>query len=140
MPLPRLRRRGAGFTLVEVASVCAVAGVLAGLAVPSYLAQLQRARRSDAVAALTRLQAAQERMRSHHGLYSGDFGALQLAAVSSEQLYGLAIEITGPESYRASATALPGGAQAGDHECVQLQIDVKNGFVETGPSQRCWNR
>ena len=140
MPLPSFRRRAAGFTLVEVASVCAVVGVLAGLALPSYQAQLQRARRSDAVAALTRLQAAQERMRSHHGLYSSDFAALQLAAVSSEQLYGLAIEVTGPESYRASATALAGGAQAGDRECAQLQIDVKSGFVETGPSQRCWNR
>jgi len=140
MGLRRLRGDNAGFTLVEVACVCAVVGVLASVALPSYQASLQHARRSDAVAALTRLQAAQERMRAHHGLYSSDFGALQVAAVSSEQLYGLAIELTGPDSYRASATALAGGAQAGDHACAQLQIDVKSGFVETGPSPRCWNR
>jgi type IV pilus assembly protein PilE len=136
----RSRRRAAGFTLVELLSTCAVVGVLAGIALPSYQAQLQRSRRTDAVAALTRVQAAQERMRSHHGLYSSDFGALQLAAVSGEGLYTLAIEVTGPDSYRARAVARSDGAQAGDHVCAQLQMDVKSGFVETGPDRRCWNR
>ncbi len=140
MPPPPGRRRDAGFTLVEVVSVCALVGVLAGIALPSYQAQMQRARRSDGVAALTRLQAAQERMRAHQGLYSSDFNALHVASVSDEGLYALAIELTGPDSYRASATALAGRAQAGDSECAQLQMGVKSGFVETGPGQRCWNR
>jgi type IV pilus assembly protein PilE len=132
--------RHAGFTLVELVAVCAVVGIIASIALPSYQAQMQRARRSDAVAALTKLQAAQERMRAHHGNYSGDFGALQVAPVSEEGLYALAIELTGPDSYRASATALAGRSQASDNECAQLQIGVKSGFVETGPGQRCWNR
>lgn len=137
---PSARWRSAGFTVVELVAVCAVVGVVASIALPSYQAQMQRARRSDAVAALTKLQAAQERMRAQHGIYSGDFNVLQVASVSDAGLYALAIELTGPESYRASATALAGRAQAGDNECAQLQIGVKSGFVETGPGQRCWNR
>lgn len=135
-----MRRASAGFTLVELATACAVVGVLAGVALPSYQGQLQRARRTDAVAALTRLQAAQEAMRSQHGLYSADFGALQLAPTSGEGLYTLQLEITGPDSYRARAVARADGQQAADHDCATLLLDVKSGFAEVGPSARCWNR
>ena len=50
----------AGFTLVELAVVCAIAGVLAAVALPSYQSHLLRAGRADAVDALTRLQMAQD--------------------------------------------------------------------------------
>ena len=64
---PRARHRG-GFTLIECTMVCAVAAVLAGLAFPSYRQQQLRMARLDAVDALTRLQAAQERYRAATGL------------------------------------------------------------------------
>jgi type IV pilus assembly protein PilE len=134
------RRRERGFTLVEAAITCAVVGVLAGIALPSYQAQLMHSRRADAVGALMRLQQAQERMRMHHGLYSTDFHALQVAPRSTEGLYALAVEVTGPDSYRATATPVAGLAQAGDRECPQLALDVNSGFAQTGPSARCWNR
>jgi type IV pilus assembly protein PilE len=51
-------------TLVEVCVVMAVIGIVSAMAWPSQLAQLQRARRLDAMAALTRLQFAQERHRA----------------------------------------------------------------------------
>ena len=129
-----------GFTLIEVLIVCAVAGVLASVAVPGYQAQLTHARRSDAASALMRLQQAQERFRMHNGLYSADFRALQVAPSSGEGLYTLAVEITGPDSYRATATPVAGRAQAGDRECAPLALDVKLGFAQPGPSARCWNR
>ncbi|MFY9514335.1 MAG: type IV pilin protein, partial [Rubrivivax sp.] len=95
---------------------------------------------SDAVAALTRVQAAQERLRAQHGLYSNDFGVLQVAATSSEGLYRLELELTGPDSYRARAIARADGAQAADHDCATLLLNVNSGFAQTGPSTRCWNR
>jgi type IV pilus assembly protein PilE len=134
------RRRGRGFTLVEIAIACAMVAVLAGIALPGYQAQLMHARRADAVGALMRVQQAQERMRMHHGLYSADFRALQVAPHSGEGLYTLAVELTGPDSYRATATPVAGRAQAGDRECPQLALDVNRGFAQTGPSARCWNR
>lgn len=134
------QRLARGFTLVEVLTVCTLAGVLAVLAVPSWQAQLTKSRRGDAVVALTRVQAAQERFRAHHGLYSADFNALQAAPRSAEGLYALAVELTGPDSYRATATPLPGGAQRDDRECPQLGLEVKSGFAQLAPSSRCWNR
>jgi type IV pilus assembly protein PilE len=136
----KIGRRSGGFTLVDVLITVAIVGVLAGVALPSYRAQMTKARRSDAVAALTRLQAAQERLRAGQGLYSADLGTLQVAARSAEGLYTLAVELTGPDSYRASATVLAGGAQAGDRDCPQLTLAVNSGFAQVEPNARCWNR
>jgi type IV pilus assembly protein PilE len=129
-----------GFTLVDVLTTCALAGVLAGVAIPSYQSQLVKSRRGDAAAALTRLQAAQERYRSANGFYSATLQPLGLAARSSAGLYELAIETHAPERYRATASAVAGGPQAADGECMQLVLDVTSGFVQSGPSARCWNR
>jgi type IV pilus assembly protein PilE len=136
----RAHRRPAGFTLVEVLTVLAVAAVLAGVALPAYRHELNKARRSDAVAALTRVQMAQERLRASQGLYSDDFGTLKVTDRSNEGLYTLAVQLTGPDSYRAVATVAAGTAQAGDRECPQLALQVSGGFAQIEPSARCWNR
>jgi type IV pilus assembly protein PilE len=129
-----------GFTLTEVLIVCAVMALLAAVALPSFRGPLLKAHRTDAVSTLVRLQAAQERLRSSSGLYSDDLSRLQLAARSEEGLYALAVELTGPDSYRASASVLPGSSQAADRECQQITLEVSHGFATTGPSARCWNR
>jgi len=133
-------RAARGFTLVDVVITCVLVAVLAGVALPSYRAQLTKSRRVDAIAALTRLQAAQERWRSVQGLYSSDFNTLRVTPRSDEGLYALAIELSGPDGYRATATALAGESQAGDRDCLQLAVDVKSGFAQIGPNARCWNR
>jgi len=129
-----------GFTLVEVLATCALVGIVAGIAVPSYRDQQTRGRRADAVAALSQLQAAEERYRANNGLYSADFGALQVAATSPEGWYALRITLDGGDHYHASANAVAGKAQAGDAACPQLVLDVAVGFAEIGPDRRCWNR
>ncbi len=128
-----------GFTLVECAIACAVVGVLAAVALPSYQSQLRRAARADAVQALARLQAAQEAYRGHHGLYSAELSALRgVAPVTEGGHYALALEVTGPETYRAVARAQ--GDQARDTACAALTLDVRSGFATVGPSASCWNR
>lgn len=134
------RRRARGFTLVDVLTACTLVGIVVAFALPSYQAQITKSRRIDAVAALTRLQAAQERLRANTGLYSNDLGVLQVAARSQEGLYALAVELNGPDSYRATATPLAGGSQVRDAECPQLGLDVKSSFAQIGPTARCWNR
>lgn len=128
-----------GFTLVECAVVCAVAAILTAVAWPSLQGHTLRASRLDAVQALTRLQTAQEQYRSAHGLYAGDLSALRGVAPASDQgRYTLALVLTGPESYRA--TALARGAQTRDRACVAITLDVSLGFAQTGPGPQCWNR
>jgi prepilin-type N-terminal cleavage/methylation domain-containing protein len=68
--------RPSGFTLVELCIAAGVVAVLAAVALPSYRGHLLHAGRVDAVAALTRLQAAQEQHRSAHGLYAAQLGVL----------------------------------------------------------------
>ncbi len=128
-----------GFTLVECAVVCAVAAILTAVAWPSLQGHTLRASRLDAVQALTRLQTVQEQYRSAHGLYAGDLSALRGVAPASDQgRYTLALVLTGPESYRA--TALARGAQTRDRDCVAITLDVSLGFAQTGPGPQCWNR
>ena len=131
-------RRSRGFTLVDTLVACAVTGVLATVALPSYREQVVKSRRADAVAALTRVQAAEERLRADHGLYTDRFETLRVGQRSEQGWYALAVELDGPDGYRVTATAVD--AQAGDAECPRLALAVANGFATIAPSARCWNR
>jgi type IV pilus assembly protein PilE len=134
-------RRSSGFTLVELCITAGVVAMLAAVALPSYRNHLLQAGRVDAVAALTRLQAAQEQHRSVHGLYAAQLGALRgVGTVSPEGRYAVSMALSGAEGYRATATVRAGSAQAGDRECIALTLDVVQGFATPGPSARCWRR
>lgn len=139
-PAARLRRRG--FTLVEMATVCAMAAVLAAMALPSYLAQRRQAQRADAVAALTQVQRAQEQYRAQHGLYADTLSPLLgVPQGRSEQgHYQVLLQRTAGEAYTAQAVALADSPQAGDTACRVLTLQVEQGFTQHGPSARCWNR
>lgn len=128
-----------GFTLVECAVVCAIAAVLASVALPSWRQHALRAARVDAVDALTRVQLAQEQFRALHGRYSEDIGALRGAAPFSAQgLYAVALTLDGADGYRAIASAR--GAQKADSACPALTLRVAQGFASAGPDPGCWNR
>ena len=130
-----------GHTLVELCMAVGVATVLAAVALPSYRSHQLQAGRVDAVAALTRLQMAQEQHRAAHGLYASQLSALRgVGGASPQGRYSLAMALTGAEAYRATATARPDGPQAGDRECTALTLDVVQGFAQSGPSARCWQR
>ncbi len=128
-----------GFTLVELAVVCAMAGVLAAVAVPSYQHHLLRSGRADAVDALTRLQMAQAQYHAAHGLYATELTALRGVPqpASAQGLYVLAVVASG-DGYRATAVAQ--GRQRRDTDCSALSVELAHGFTHFGPSARCWNR
>ena len=129
----------AGFTLVELALVCAMVGVLTAVALPSFQSHLLRAGRADAVDALTRLQLAQARHHAAHGLYAADLSVLRGVPQphSAQGLYNLAVA-GGGDGYRATAAAL--GRQSRDSDCAVLSVEVAQGFTQLGPTARCWNR
>lgn len=133
--------RAGGFTLIEVVVVLAVAGILTTVAWPSWQGHLQRARRADALAALTRLQTAQESYRNQHGGYSGNL--LSLAGATSRSLdgfYDLALQGPGGDSVTLTARARAGTAQSRDTDCPEITLQLRQGFAEAGPNSRCWNR
>lgn len=135
-------RQEHGFTLVELCVVLALVGLLATVAWPSMQAQLQRSRRADAVAALMRVQLAQESYRANNGLYAAQLVGLQGASStrSREGLYDIELVGDGPNRYEARATARAGSVAAADADCAVMSLQVREGLAEFAPSARCWNR
>jgi type IV pilus assembly protein PilE len=126
-------------TLVDLVVVLAIAGVLASVALPSYQAQIAKGRRSDAIAALTRVQMAQEQFRSHHGSYALALDALHGAGATSPDGH-YAIALVGAHAGGFIARALPLDAALRDSGCGELTVTVSDGVAVFGPSMRCWNR
>ena len=134
--------RSGGFTLVEVAVVLAVAALLLTLTLPSSMGPLLKARRSDAVSALMRVQLAQEQFRAHHGIYSANRQALIGASFTRSESgwYDITLVQVQPDRYQASAVPRADSPQANDRECPRLTLVVSDGRAEFGPTLRCWNR
>ena len=65
-----------GFTLLEVMTVVVIVGILAAVAIPAYLNNVTRSRRSDAFNALETVRAAQEMYRAENGGYAVSFAIL----------------------------------------------------------------
>lgn len=148
------RQRQRGWTLVELFIGLLVLALLTAVAVPTWLGQVRKLRRADAIAALLRLQQAQERWRTNQPSYAGTLasGGLNLATLSPGGHYLLATR-TDPASaasaYQVSAVAQ--GAQAQDVACRYMRIDVQGGVIahQSGPdvqhgntatlNRRCWN-
>ncbi len=59
-----------GFTLVELAVVVVIIGVLAAFAVPRFLASVERSKAAEAFNYLSSIQAAQERYHARQGTYA----------------------------------------------------------------------
>lgn len=142
------RRRQSGFTFVELLAAVAVAGVLSGIAWPSFQGALHKSRRADALVALTHAQAAQERWRFNQRSY-GSLADIGLAARTPGGHYTLAVVEADAERYVLQARAA--GAQAGDRACRVLQIEVDGAMAtrrsgrdeqadnDAAANRRCWS-
>lgn len=147
--IPSVRpAHGAGFSLLELLVALAVAGVLASIAYPTFAAQVTKARRIDAIVALSAAQMAQERWRAQKSSY-GDLADIGVASLSSAGHYALRITASSAAGYAIVATAQ--GAQAGDTDCRHLRLEVAGNQLghASGPdatvanpaalNRRCWS-
>jgi type IV pilus assembly protein PilA len=67
-----------GFTLVELAVVVVIIGVLAAFAVPRFMASVERSKAAEAFNYLSSVQAAQERFHARQGTYADMIEALDI--------------------------------------------------------------
>lgn len=65
----RIPKSSAGFTLVEVMIVVAIVGILAAIAIPSYVDSVRRGARADARAAMLTMMQQQERFFTQNNTY-----------------------------------------------------------------------
>lgn len=68
----------AGFTLVELAVVIVIIGVLAAFAVPRFRASVERSKAAEAFNYLSAIQAAEERYHARQGIYASDRADLDI--------------------------------------------------------------
>ena len=78
---PRMRT-SKGFTLVELAVVIVIIGVLAAFGVPRYLKSVERSKSAEAFAYLTTIRSAQERYHAQHSIYAQDQWSLDVQSPS----------------------------------------------------------
>ncbi|AKH68975.1 prepilin-type N-terminal cleavage/methylation domain-containing protein [Spongiibacter sp. IMCC21906] len=141
-----------GFTLMELMISVAIVGLLAGIAYPSYLSQVAKARRSEATSALMSGAQALERYYSTNGRYTTTAGGSTLPAV-----FPTKVPDNGAAYYTIAATGTPAansftlratrsGSMAGD-DCGDFTIDETGGLAlaskpsgSTKTLSDCWRR
>jgi type IV pilus assembly protein PilE len=143
------RRRG--FSLIELMIALVVAGLLATIAMPAFFDSVRKGRRSEAFAALTQLQLAQERWRADNASYTTDLALLKANATTASGHYSVAVSAADATSYLLTATAR--GGQAQDKACSTMAVRASNGALQYGSAcstcslanpltdaMRCWSR
>src|SRR5438270_5148397 len=68
-----------GFTLVELAVVIVIIGVLAAFGVPRFLKSVERSKAAEAFSYLAAVRDAQERYQARQGTYATDLTALDIS-------------------------------------------------------------
>lgn len=130
-----------GFTLIELMIVLTVAGVLAAVALPVYLDQVRKGRRSDAVAALSSIQQAQERWRANSPSYADRLDTLGFVGTNSPKgYYELSLSDVSAAGYTVTASVVSGRAQAGDTQCARMWVTLRGGDLRYQSSNPgCWS-
>lgn len=121
-------REGAGgFSLIELMIVLVVMGILAAVAIPSYQAYVSKGRRADAVAAVTSVQQAQERLRANQPNYAEQLSDLGISATSAGGHYAVALSSADAVGYVVVVTPTSGGLQSNDAPCASMTMTMRRG-------------
>lgn len=143
------RNRARGFTLIEIAIVVMIVGILATIAYPSYQDQMRKSRRSDAKNALMDAVNRQEQYVLDHNGYTDDMTDLGYSAdpsPSEEGYYSIAAETDDCvaagvrcRTYTLTATPVAAKPQAADEKCTEFSVTSTGVRTAEGSlGNECW--
>lgn len=119
----RRRRRAAGFSLIELMIVLAVAGILSAIAYPSYSRHVVRSARQAAQAELVDLATLQEKIYLNSGAYTASAttayngtstGGLGITSGRTRDSKYTISATVAAQTFTITATPVAGAAQAND--------------------------
>ena len=136
------RRGSAGFTLGELMIVVAIISLLSMIALPSFMQNIRKSKRTDAHTALTRTAFNIERAAASGNTYNVGYDPLQLKPsgddfISDDGYYVVTVD-TSSTAYTITATAAAGSSQADDEGCTVLTIDSLGRRTPDPATSRCW--
>ena len=138
-----MKAKQMGFTLIELMITVAIIGILSSVGYPSYMSHIQKAKRSEAQAALVSMATAMEQWRvENNGKYLGITNASDVFATqvptdgSGTKSYDLAFDSTPTDSYyKLKATPVS------TDDCGTLTLDstgVKTPSATDVTTVNCW--
>lgn len=139
-----------GLSLIELMIVLAIGGILVAITYPAYTHSIHKARRSEAIAALSSLQHAQERYRTNNTAYADSLDALPAPKPASPTTpgayYTLAVSDASATGYTVTATVTAAGNQNKDRACTSLSVAMNSGTLTYGhvgtaaEARTCWRQ
>ncbi|MBL4707197.1 MAG: prepilin-type N-terminal cleavage/methylation domain-containing protein [Flavobacteriales bacterium] len=135
-----MKKKSIGFTLIEVMIVIAIIGILAAVAMPSFMDSIRKGRRADASDSLLFIQQLQEKYRANNTTFSALGTIGYSGTTSSDGYYTMTVTGTSATGYTITATAVSGKSQASDTGCTALTIVASSGDPRgtKGPAS-CWS-
>jgi len=111
-----------GFTLIELMIVVVIVAVLAVLATPSFMEQVNKAKRSDGRAFLLDLMSRQERFYTQFSSYTSNI----VGAVCAQSTCGLGLadNVSPEKRYTAAIVATPSGCSPEGTLCTGYTLTV----------------
>jgi type IV pilus assembly protein PilE len=133
------RRSARGFTLVEMLVTLAIIVIVSSVALPSYLSNVRKGRRSDAMDAANAVLQAQERWRANNATYTTSFTDLKVNSASTGGYYTAAVSTATATGYTLTLAPVAGKGQSSDTGCTSMSVAVTNGQPTYSPPD-CWSR
>jgi len=148
-----MQNRHVGFTLVELMIVVAIVGILAAIAYPSYLEQVRKSNRSDAIVLINDVAQRMQRCFTAQNTYEPADGVCTVVEdvtgtdgiLSNEEFYvaKLADDDHEATTYLIKVTPVSGSRQDGDNTCKTFtlnQAGVRKAYnsSNTETTDSCW--
>ena len=133
-----LKNKENGFTLIELMVVIIILAVVAAIALPNFLEQTRKARRSDAKQPLFDVAAQLEQYYQDNKGYSGY--VISTTTASSPEGYYTISFFAGPTTTSYTIQAAPTGTQVKDTKCKTFRLDNLGQKTATGTlsDSDCW--